>query len=193
MRLERIFALLHHPFTVTTPWPDDRWVDGSRRAVLDRPAKEDPELQARVVAVLTGPALGEAWQEAVQRMGPDPARWAWGKIHRASFEHPLAFTPALKEAFNLPDVPRGGDATTPNATGNGPRQTAGASYREIIDVGDWDRSVTINVPGESGQPGSPHYGDLLPLWAEGKYHPMAFSRAAVEKFAESKLTLLPAR
>ncbi len=117
----------------------------------------------------------------------------WGDLHHAIFTHPLAFDAERQALMNLPVVPRGGDGTTPNATGNGPRQLAGASYREIIAVGDWDRSVTINVPGESGQPGSAHYGDLLPLWADGKYHPMAFSRAAVEKYAESKLVLVPAR
>ena len=37
------------------------------------------------------------------------------------------------------------------------------------------------------------YDDLLPLWAEARYHPMLFSRAAVEKAAESRLRLAPAR
>ena len=87
---------------------------------------------------------------------------------------------------------RGGDATTPNATGSGARQTAGASFRLVLDVSDWDRSTTINVPGASGQPGSPHYADLLPLWAEGRYHPLPFSRTAVESHAANRLMLLPA-
>jgi len=52
--------------------------------------------------------------------------------------------------------------------------------------------MTINVPGLSGQPESAHYGDLLPLWAAGQYYPMAFSRAAVEQYAASKMTLVPA-
>ena len=88
-------------------------------------------------------------------------------------------------------MPRGGDSTTPNATGSGARQTAGASFREVIDVANWDRSMTINVPGASGQPGSPHYADLLPLWAEGRYHPLPFSRRAVESNAAQRLVLLP--
>lgn len=52
--------------------------------------------------------------------------------------------------------------------------------------------MTINVPGVSGQPGSPHYADLLPLWAEGRYHPLPFSRRAVESYAADRLMLLPA-
>ena len=144
-----------------------------------------------VAAALVGPALDEAVAEAEKRMGPDRLAWAWGRIHRARFEHPLATTPARREVFNLPDVPRGGDGTTPFATGGGDWQTSGASFREVIDVADWDRSTTTNVPGQSAQPGSPFYGNLLPLWAEGQYHPMLFSRAAVEKHAAHKLVLKP--
>ena len=156
------------------------------------PTDASAEERAAVRAALTGPALGEAWRELAGKLGPDPAAWSWGRMHRASFEHALAGSPALRAVMNTPDVPRGGDGTTPNATGSGARQTAGASFRLVLDVADWDRSTTINVPGASGQPGSPHYADLLPLWADGRYHPLPFSRRAVESNAAHRLMLLPA-
>lgn len=71
------------------------------------------------------------------------------------------------------------------------RQTSGASFREIVDTGDWDRSLAINVPGQSGQPGSPHYDDLLPIWAEGKYFSLLYSREKVLPSAEQELILDP--
>lgn len=141
---------------------------------------------------MTGPPLAEAWRETVRRQGPDPAKWSWGRMHRATFEHALATTGERSAVLNLSDVPRGGDGTTVNATAGGERQTNGASFREIIDLSDWDRSVMINVPGNSAQPLSPHYGDLLPLWADGRYHPMLFSRAAVDRHATARLVLRPA-
>jgi len=61
------------------------------------------------------------------------------------------------------------------------QQVDGASYQEILDVSNWDYSVAIDAPGQSGQPGSRHYSDLLPLWSEGKYFPLAYSRDAVER------------
>jgi penicillin amidase len=67
----------------------------------------------------------------------------------------------------------------------------GASFRAIFDTGDWDRSVAQNAPGQSGHPGSPHFKDLATLWASGKYFPLAFSDAAVQREAESTLTLVP--
>ncbi len=171
----------------------DPWVDGSPRCRgCQVPADASAAERAAVRAALTGPALGDAWRELAGKQGPDPAAWSWGRLHRASFEHALAGSPALRAFMNTPDVPRGGDATTPNSTGSGARQTSGASFRLVLDLADWDRSTTINVPGASGQPGSPHYADLLPLWADGRYHPLPFSRRAVESSAAQRLMLLPA-
>ena len=59
--------------------------------------------------------------------------------------------------------------------------TNGASFRMVLDVGDWDNSLVINSPGQSGDPASPHYGDLFPLWAEGRIRPPAlFARGGRE-------------
>ena len=52
--------------------------------------------------------------------------------------------------------------------------------------------MTINVPGLSGQPGSAHYADLFPLWANGRYHPLPFSRRAIDAAAAERLVLVPA-
>jgi penicillin amidase len=141
--------------------------------------------------VMSGTALIDAWNAAEQKMGSDESTWSWGRLHKTRFQHPLATTPERQALFNLGPRPRGGDATSPNATGNGEWETHGASYREVIDVADWDRSVTINAPGESGQPGSPYYGNLYALWSDGQYHPMVFSRTAVERAAAHRLVLRP--
>jgi acyl-homoserine lactone acylase PvdQ len=201
---DRLFALVIETGLAPAPPWLNAWVDGSPRPqpagafdaiVAARPnvaAPVDVHRRARVAAWLVGPAIGEAWRDMTARFGPDARAWEWGRMHRVSFVHPLASSPALQAVLNTGDVPRGGDATTPNATGAGSRQTAGASYREVLDVSNWDRSVTINVPGISGQPGSPHYADLLPLWAEGRYHPLPFSREAVDRAASERLRLVPA-
>ena len=70
-------------------------------------------------------------------------------------------------------------------------QTSGASYREILDLADWDHSVAINVPGQSGQPGSKHFDDLLPLWRSGQYFPLRYSRHAVDAVTTDRLILQP--
>ena len=66
------------------------------------------------------------------------------------------------------------------------------AYRQIIDLDDFGRSVTVINTGQSGQAGSPHYADQIEPWREGEYHPMAWSRAKVEEVAEHRLVLRPA-
>jgi len=139
-------------------------------------------------------SLAEAVKEARERLGDDPSKWRWGKLHVAPFTHALSTDDERRALFNLPSVERGGDVYTVNNTyGQNFRQNHGASFREILDVSDWDRSMATNVPGQSGQPGSKHYGDLLPLWAGGKYFPLLYSQQKVEAMAKQRLTLEPAR
>ncbi len=134
-------------------------------------------------------SLDAALKELTQRLGADRRQWRWGSLHKASFRHPLNVP-----GFNRGPVERPGDANTLNNTsGSGFQQNHGASYREIIDLSDWDRSVMTNVPGESGDPESRHYDDLIGEWASGGYHPMPFSRKAVEAATVERITLVPAR
>ena len=90
----------------------------------------------------------------------------------------------------------GGSAFSPRAASyraSDFRVTAGASFRMVLDVGNWDQSVTINTPGQSGNPFSAHYRDLAPLWAAGDYVPLAYSREAVERAARAVIKLVPTR
>ncbi len=138
-------------------------------------------------------SLGEAVTELKSKLGADAAAWRWGALHQATFIHPLSTTDERKALFDLPPMALGGDGTTVDvAAGEGFAVGHGASYRQVIDLADWDRSTATSTPGQSGQPGSPHYGDLLEPWAEGRYFPLLFSRAAVEKAARQKLVLEPA-
>lgn len=155
-------------------------------------------VEARNSLLLT--ALGDARIALAQltsrtgerTLSADPSRWSWGKLHAITFRHPL--DSALPFA-DLGPVPRPGDGTTVNATGCPSTgrfgQTAGASYREIFDLSNWDASLAVNTPGQSGQPLSPHYADLLPLWDAGQYFPLAYSREAVEKVTTDRLILQP--
>jgi penicillin amidase len=139
-------------------------------------------------------SLEAAVRAARTLLGEDMAAWRWGRVHTLRLRHPLSNSEERSRVFDLGPVERGGDGNTPNATGgSGLQQGSGASYRHVLDLADWDRSVFTSVPGESGQPGSPHYADLLPLWAQGQYAPLAFTRKAVEKATRHRLLLEPAR
>jgi penicillin amidase len=132
-------------------------------------------------------SLDAALDQIEAQFGKDPAGWQWGKLHQLTLAHPSG-----NRAWQLGPVARPGDANTVNATsGANFRQTNGASWREVLDVGDWDRSLMTNVPGESGDPTSKHFSDLLADWAAGRYHPMPFTRKAVEAAMEERIILRP--
>ena len=129
-----------------------------------------------------------------QLQGPDPAAWSWGRLHVVKFRHALDRAAEAMRVLDLGAVPRPGDEYTVNATGywgDSYEQVSGASYREILDPGDWDLSLAVNTPGQSGQPGSGHYSDLLPLWDQGRYFPLSYSREAVEKVTTDRMKLEP--
>lgn len=137
-------------------------------------------------------SLISAWREALSLLGSEPSHWRWGLIHQMLFRHPVAAV--AEEGFTVGPFPMSGDDSTPMHTRSRIadwRVTGGASVRLVMDVGDWDKSVCINTPGQSGDPASPHFADLAPIWAKGDYVPLLFSPAAVEAAAEKSIELDP--
>jgi penicillin G amidase len=129
--------------------------------------------------------------------GPEFDDWAWGKLHKIEFYHPLGSVKPLDRLFNRGPFPIGGDFDTVWATGNNyfdtnATQIVGPPFRLIADLSNWNNSQGILAPGQSGQPGSPHYADDIKAWMKGETHPMPFDRVAVMSAAVSILTIEPA-
>jgi len=138
-------------------------------------------------------SLAEAVAELTKRLGPDMDKWTLGAYHYAKVLHHMdaALRPDLRAQFDVGPLPRGGDAYTITATGSADAQTSGGSFKIVSDTEDWDNSVGLNNPGQSGDVRSPHYRDLFEYWARGKYFPIFFSRHKVDSVAESSLLLSP--
>ena len=148
-------------------------------------------------AMING-ALAAGWKKAVELGGADPAGWKWGDLHRVTIAHPLSASHrAIAAAFpNIEGGRSGGDGTTPMARGFNAKRSYdvshGASYLFVADVGAWDNSRFLLLPGQSADPRSPHYRDFYPKWLAGAMQPLWFSKAAVERHAAARLTLTPA-
>ena len=145
-----------------------------------------------IMAVLSDAAL----DELTTAMGEDMTSWAWGAIHRVRFAGRLAGIPDLAELFTGGECPLGGDEQTVNQGMFEPgsidyRAVIVASWRQIIDLSDLDASVGTHTVGQSGNPASPHFNDLFPLWSTGRYHPLPFTRSAVEAQTATRLLLHP--
>ena len=141
--------------------------------------------------------LAAAWADCAGRLGDSPASWSWGRLHHAYFEHALSYRgeAIARLSSDIGPFPHGGSASTPTHTGYRPGDfptIMGASVRMVVDVGNWDGSLWINAPGQSGDPRSPHYRDLAPIWARGEYVPMPYSEEAVVAAKERRIVLTPA-
>jgi penicillin amidase len=141
-------------------------------------------------------SLEDAWYETSDLLGPNPWEWQWGDLHQIVFEHPLRnlADDELAEAMRYQRYPRGGTRNTTNSTGFFPEDflvVAGASFRMVLDVGQWDDAEMTNAPGQSGDPRSPFYDNLLEGWATDSSFPLLYSRSAVEANQALKIELQP--
>jgi len=120
-----------------------------------------------------------------------PETWDWSKMNAIRYQHPLGRF-FLFRFFNLGSRPANGDAFTVKVNYVTPHKTSwSASYRQIIDLADWDNSRCVITSGQSGHFLSRFYDNQVSLWLEGEYHPMIFSTEGVEKNASSTLYLKP--
>ena len=122
--------------------------------------------------------------------------WRWGDLHHASFVYPVAVLRDIesrKRSIQGP-IRRGGSGDTVGNTSYQTQdflQTGGSSWRIVVDVGRWDNSFAMNAPGQSGDPRSAHYADLVSMWADDKAFPLLYSRKRVEESAEQVIHLYP--
>ena len=103
---------------------------------------------------------------------------------------------STREDLGIKPYPRGGSANTTNNTGFSAvdfNVRSGASFRMVIDVGNWDNSTMTNAPGQSGDPKSIFYDNLLEGWAKEGSFPLIYSRKKIEENLALKIDLLPAK
>jgi len=155
--------------------------------------KETQEKEGREEIIVN--SLTKAYEWLEKNYG-SPEKWDWMKMHSIRFKHPLSQVPLFR-FFSRGPYPLDGDDFTVRASFNifspSYETTHGASYRQIVDLADWRNSVCVVTSGQSGHFLSPHYDDQIPLWLEGKYHPMLFFPEDIEAEAEGTTILKPGK
>ena len=142
-------------------------------------------------------SLLAAYAEVEAELGADAREWTWGAIHHTNFRHPLLHLAdeRLAAAMAFDEYPRGGSGQTTNASGyynDRLEVDSGASYRQVIDVGNWDAARMTNAPGQSGDPRSPFYRNLLEGWVANESFPLLYSRTKIEENQAFTIRLIPA-
>jgi penicillin G amidase len=140
--------------------------------------------------------LAAAATELKSRAKPGQTFPTWADLHEVALRHALeARLPSdIAKQSGVSGRGTAGDGTTVFARWWAPPRTnatGGASFRAVVDVGNWDEARATMGPGQAGTPGDPHYRDLYALWLDNENFPLSFSAEAVARVAESKLTLRP--
>ena len=163
--------------------------------LIENPGGRLGDNPATVLARLFEASLAAAMADMTDLLGPAEQDWAWGRLHQARFAHPAgpAMSAAARQQAAVDPAPRGGSADTVGATTYLPdfTQASGATFRLVVDVGGWDNSVVMNSPGQSGDPASPHYADLVAPWAADGAVPLLYSRDRIEAVAHERIRLVP--
>ena len=149
----------------------------------------DGQREAAIVA-----ALGAALDELTGRLGSDMTEWGWGRLHKIHLRHVLTQRGDLGTLLDRGGRPVRGNGMTVCNTGFDPNWGAamGANYRLISDLStDPPGLWAVDAQGQSGHPGSPHYGDQLTEWLAGRYHFLPLDRAAAAREAVTTLALTP--
>lgn len=130
-----------------------------------------------------------------EKLGTDIGDWQYGQpdYKHAYIRHPLsaAVSEEISEKLDVGPVARGGYSFTPSANAYGDNNITGASFRIIVDTGDWERTKGINTPGQTGDPESEFYKHLFPIWAGNEYFRVRFEKERVEENAFEKTILNP--
>ena len=139
--------------------------------------------------------LNSSIDELSKKLGEDMAHWQYGqlKFKHVLIKHPLsnAVNDEWKKKLEVGPAPRGGNSYTANAASNNDNQSHGATFRIIVDTGDWDHCLGTNAPGQSGNPNHKNYRNLFDLWVDDQFFPVFFSREKIESVQSEVFKLMP--
>lgn len=140
-------------------------------------------------------AFISALKDLEDRLGADRSKWNYGQalVKHSKMKHPISNAINISQRSKLDVGPhkRGGYGHTVGSTGNNLNQSSGASFKVIIPVGNWEKAVGMNSPGQSGDPRSPYYKNLFESWAKNEYFPLYYQKEVIVKNADSKIILSP--
>jgi penicillin amidase len=143
--------------------------------------------------------LFKTFEKAIQnlelKLGKEVNMWQYGQLKNkyVLLKHPFSavVNQNIRSLLEVGPAPRGGNGFTANVTGRGDNQTHGASFRFISDLQNWDHCLATNTPGQSGDPNSPFYRNLFPIWINNQYFPLYFSKIKILSVSQINKYLFP--
>ncbi|RWU08403.1 penicillin acylase family protein [Pedobacter chitinilyticus] len=107
-----------------------------------------------------------------RKYGPIGEHWQWANVKNTNVPH-LAKIPG----FGSKKLLIGGSKSTVNALS----ESNGPSWRMVIELGKTPKGHGVYPGGQSGNPGSPFYDNMIDAWAEGKLYELFFMQSPDDK------------
>jgi len=165
---QTIFAYWYSQLEGLTPEFLLKLMDYPEPLYIQQQIKNNPDFLSQSLKI--------AMEKLIHDKGKAPKNWQWGKIHHAVFnESGIGGVPGLGLLWDR-NISTPGSLYTVNAgTYNMAdfQQKDGPGYRQIIDLNNLDNSLFIQSLGQSNDPISSHYEDMMKKWRDGKYLPMS--------------------
>ena len=140
--------------------PKAKWFDN-----IKTPAKE-------TLADLVNSSFKHTCDSLEKKYGPIGDHWAWGNVKNTNVPH-LAKIPG----FGSKKLPIDGSKSTVNALS----ESNGPSWRMVVELGKNPKGYGVYPGGQSGNPGSPFYDNMIDTWAEGKLNNLFFMQSPDDK------------
>ncbi|CAG5071771.1 Acyl-homoserine lactone acylase QuiP [Dyadobacter sp. CECT 9623] len=134
--------------------PNEKWFDN-----INTPEKE-------TMKDIVYSSFKSTLKTLTEQHGNMSPTWQWSKVKGAEIRH---LSRSLK-AFNAPPITTGGGSGIVNAT----TKRHGPSWRMVVELGPTPRAYGIYPGGQSGNPGSPYYLNLLGKWEKGELNELLF-------------------
>ena len=116
---------------------------------------------------LVNTSFSDALQKLKQEYGSLGNSWKWGHVNKTTISH-LGQIPGLGRENVFTD----GAGESINAV----RGSHGPSWRMVVELGPTINAYAIYPGGQSGNPGSPYYDNMIDDWAKGKLYPLWFMK-----------------
>jgi len=184
-------------------WPEggSRWFEVMRNLVKEPSSWWWDKLSTFGIEdrdMILSQALSSAVQELETSQGKNLSNWNWGDLHLATFKNQSlgeSGIAPIEALFNRGPFRTSGGESIVNAVGWSAQDPFLVdwlpSMRMIIDLSDFDQSLTIHTTGQSGHAFHPNYIDMADLWRTIQFHPMLWKRSVVEQNSKANLRLIP--
>ncbi|MBE9602126.1 penicillin acylase family protein [Pedobacter sp. MC2016-24] len=146
-----------------TQEPNSKWFDN-----VNTPAKE-------TLTDLVNEAFKYSCDSLERKYGPIGKSWEWANLKHSNVPH-LAKIPG----FGSKTLMIGGSKSTIDALS----ESNGPSWRMVVELGKTPKGHGVYPGGQSGNPGSPFYDNMIDTWANGKLYDLFFMKSETDTAAK---------